>query len=761
MCLAPTEYDHDRPMSEQVFNGDRPIQSKGEDLFGFAALADRIAESLTSQAANKGFVLGLEGKWGSGKSSLLALTFLRLRSMDSTKVVAVEFRPWLIGDRDQLLTGLFEDLAKAIAQLQHASGDATGTTKQAAGDVVAQVRNFARHLGPVGKLAGVAGLFVPGAVAVGDMLEKLAAAAEQTEGPTLVAQKEKLAKALLDLDCRIVVAIDDVDRLEPKEVAELLRLVRSVADFPNVSYLLCYDGLTLARAIETGTGVSSGTAYLEKIVQTEVAVPRPESFALRRWFSKELETFVTCNDARVPVLQQVIDETGARVLKNPRAVIRVLDSLRLFWPSLAERVDVPDLVWLRLIAVGSPNFYRWIEEYLITFAALTSRRIHVSDDERAVQTREMEAAIASDGLSWERDQAELARHLPGIDLFTFGAEKDERLFSQADRAALALAAEDNRLASPSHARLFFTLVAPADGVSDLDIARLLQAAGKGREAVAAWLVELDGHKGDAGASKAERLLDQLRYTPHETLEDWPIENLVAGMVDAADDLARGVSDWGSPQTWYLMKSLLRQMKATLPQDRYEAAIARAFKTGASLGFLTEFLRRETFGHGYFGDRADSHDRLTTREGFEIIRRIILDRYVALGVDEVLAHPYATSMFYAWSQGGGREDLMQGIGARELNETWLLRFIRALYGPRSTLSFDALASFFASPVAVTRRIRALADQNNQMAKNIIQSILANNHAGDDAFDAILADWEAREAGPKNASGQGTDVAHPRS
>ncbi|CAN7620003.1 KAP family P-loop NTPase fold protein [Rhizobium sp. LjRoot258] len=258
-------------MSEAVFNGDRPIQSQGEDLFGFAALADRIAESLTSQAANKGFVFGLEGKWGSGKSSLLSLTLLRLRDMDRTKVAAVEFRPWLIGDRDQLLTALFEDLAKAIAELQHASGDATGTTKQAAEDVVEQVKSFARHLGPVGKLAGVAGLFVPGASVIGDVLEKVAtAAAVQTEGPTLVAQKEKLAKALLDLDCRIVVAIDDVDRLEPKEVAELLRLVRSVADFPNVSYLLCYDGLTLARAIETGTGVSSGTAYLEKIVQTEV-----------------------------------------------------------------------------------------------------------------------------------------------------------------------------------------------------------------------------------------------------------------------------------------------------------------------------------------------------------------------------------------------------------------------------------------------------------------------------------------------------------
>lgn len=65
----------------------------------------------------------------------------------------MEFRPWLIGDRDQLLIALFEDLAKAIAGLENAAGDATGITKLAASDVVEQVKTFAGHLGPVGKLS--------------------------------------------------------------------------------------------------------------------------------------------------------------------------------------------------------------------------------------------------------------------------------------------------------------------------------------------------------------------------------------------------------------------------------------------------------------------------------------------------------------------------------------------------------------------------------------------------------------------------------
>ncbi|CAN7620101.1 hypothetical protein [Rhizobium sp. LjRoot258] len=363
--------------------------------------------------------------------------------------------------------------------------------------------------------------------------------------------------------------------------------------------------------------------------------------------------------------------------------------------------------------------------------------------------------MAIDGLSWESDQYELERHLPGINLFSLGAEKDERLFSQANRAALAQAARDKRLASPSHARLYFTLVAPSDGVSDLDIAHLLEAAGKGRAAVAALLVELDGYKGDAGASKAERMLDQLRYTPHETLETWPIETLIAGMVDAADDLARdtGSNEWGRPHIWYLMKALLRQLKAALPQDRYDTAITSAFETGASLGFLTEVLRGETFGHGYFGDRASPHDRLTSSEGFESIRLKMLDRYSALGVDEVVAHAYATPMVYAWSQAGGRVDLIQRVAARASSETWLLSFIQTLYGPRSTLSFDALATFFPSPVAVVRQVYALAGPDNPAAQDIIRSIQANSHASDGDFDAVLSAWQARETATQAAPGQG--------
>src|SRR5271156_3225246 len=103
---------------------------------------------------------------------------------------------------------------------------------------------------------------------------------EGPKSPQLSELKDKLVRSLRELGHRFVITIDDVDRLEPAEVIEILRLLRSVVDLPNVIYLLCYESDTLAHSIETAVGVKSGHPYLEKIVQLTVMVPRPEPFQL-------------------------------------------------------------------------------------------------------------------------------------------------------------------------------------------------------------------------------------------------------------------------------------------------------------------------------------------------------------------------------------------------------------------------------------------------------------------------------------------------
>ena len=61
---------------------DKPIKTKEEDLLGHEPLAVRIAEAignLSPDALSESFVVGIEGSWGSGKTSLINLVLEKLK----------------------------------------------------------------------------------------------------------------------------------------------------------------------------------------------------------------------------------------------------------------------------------------------------------------------------------------------------------------------------------------------------------------------------------------------------------------------------------------------------------------------------------------------------------------------------------------------------------------------------------------------------------------------------------------------------------
>jgi predicted KAP-like P-loop ATPase len=84
---------------------------------GLAPVADHLARTIADQSARDGLVFGIEGRWGSGKSTLILLMIEALRRLPCPPEI-ISFSPWLIGDRDTLLVGLFNELATAAAAIR-------------------------------------------------------------------------------------------------------------------------------------------------------------------------------------------------------------------------------------------------------------------------------------------------------------------------------------------------------------------------------------------------------------------------------------------------------------------------------------------------------------------------------------------------------------------------------------------------------------------------------------------------------------------
>jgi len=84
--------------------GERALAEGDVDRLGFGEVAARIAASFVDRASADGLVVGIDGKWGSGKSSLLHLIECELRSLPAIdRPSLISFRPWLVGNRDALL----------------------------------------------------------------------------------------------------------------------------------------------------------------------------------------------------------------------------------------------------------------------------------------------------------------------------------------------------------------------------------------------------------------------------------------------------------------------------------------------------------------------------------------------------------------------------------------------------------------------------------------------------------------------------------
>jgi hypothetical protein len=487
-------------------DGDRPITQRKDDRLGFSEIADRLASALVDQSAPEGLVFGIEGKWGSGKSSLINLTIEALKSRGAAAPEVISFSPWLIGDCDVLLRSLFDELANAAVKIDPIEAALTGAeTSKSRKNVAARnshwklqqkvrIRNalgkklktFGSVAGTIGKLARVAGTFgVPAGELVGTALERGASAAKDLkESAPLSKLKSELVDALRLLSRRIAVFIDDLDRLEPREAAEVLRLIRAVADFPNVIYVLSYDPDVIANILMKAVQVDDGAAFLEKIVQVSFRIPKPEAFDLRRWFqaevcqmfSAELDVGSAQSEA-TQRLAEVIDIQGDRYLETGRDVTRVLNALRLHALPVRTLIDIPDMVWLQLVRIGNAKFYEWIEDYVTEIAAAVSGA-RVTDGAPETMARRLEQILKEEGLDVDRSIMELGEVLPGIDPgIGGGLNRDvRRVFNNLGKQSINAFVASRRLGSPQHYRYYFAFSHPAGALPDEQVQAFIESA---------------------------------------------------------------------------------------------------------------------------------------------------------------------------------------------------------------------------------------------------------------------------------------------
>ena len=147
------------------FSTDKPIESDYQDSLGRSTFANHLADSIMNYESREGLVIGLYGKWGSGKTSIANMTINRIEesyASDKNRPIIIKFSPWNYSDKNNLISLFFNNLESQINKKAHTEGtsytnDLSNIRSNEMGDVVdaKDKARFNRMLGIIAIVAGI------------------------------------------------------------------------------------------------------------------------------------------------------------------------------------------------------------------------------------------------------------------------------------------------------------------------------------------------------------------------------------------------------------------------------------------------------------------------------------------------------------------------------------------------------------------------------------------------------------------------------
>lgn len=345
------------PLEPSARATDRPLSDPRHDNFQRAPFARRVAETLISRHSSDSIVVGLYGKWGEGKSTVL--NFIRATLAEAPdKVAVLNFNPWRFTDETQLLLSFFGELANIVDQ-----NLLTGKQRVAKG--------FGDYLAPLVPSVSI-GLV---SVDISKNLESLLKMAH----PEVNEQRARVEKLIVESKKRVVVIIDDIDRLEKTQIQTVFRLVKLTADFQQTAYLLAFDDAMVARAIgevfasssengDDSRASSAGQNFLEKIIQVPLRLPPARADALLGFCFKRVdealvEAGINITTYEAQRISSALRATVLPRLATPRLAVRYANAISFSLPLLKGEVNTVDFLLVEVMNVFYPDLYRFVARY--------------------------------------------------------------------------------------------------------------------------------------------------------------------------------------------------------------------------------------------------------------------------------------------------------------------------------------------------------------------------------------------------------------
>lgn len=310
---------------------DVPIKAEGENQFNTENYVNALFEFILE--CSTPMTIAIQGDWGTGKTSMMNMIEKKIKEEKEAKKIegieCVDFNTWQYSQfnlGDQLPVLLLNKLVNALAK---------------------EDQNKAKIKGVMTRLVKLASKVAIGYISQGtvnpdenQIVEELDSVEELVN---LRGIFQDIVKEKAGENGRVVIFVDDLDRLQPEKAVEILEVMKVFLDCEKCVFVLAVDSAVVMQGVKAKYGEQmseeKGRSFFDKIIQLPFKMPVAQ-YSIDKYLKGLLTdiwgTVEKDEENDIKQYVQIIDNT---IGKNPRSIKRTVNSFTIIY-KVAESEGV-------------------------------------------------------------------------------------------------------------------------------------------------------------------------------------------------------------------------------------------------------------------------------------------------------------------------------------------------------------------------------------------------------------------------------------
>ena len=281
------------------------------------------------------FTIGLNGKWGSGKTTVINNVIQRIKdNRIEDSFVIVKFDPWDYDNERALLKGLVDEVFYSMGIDYDI--ESINSMVESLIDVI-----FYNSQTPFNKILKL----------------------DSSSTKDKIKVENRINDYLRKHDKRLLLVIDNLDRIEVDKINFIIRCIESILEFKRTICILLYDEILLENSLKIKFGWEDDDLhYMEKIIQLKIDVPLMDDLIIKEIQDKIFNNIILDDDVK---LSSLLSEENQ--FKSVREFKRFLNTIFVSFNGMTNKINNEDLLKLEYIRLNNPSLYYSIWDYKTYF----------------------------------------------------------------------------------------------------------------------------------------------------------------------------------------------------------------------------------------------------------------------------------------------------------------------------------------------------------------------------------------------------------